>query len=133
MTFGGVEALLKAFYDAYFGSAVRTLTNLPANLQDVVPVTPVIKLTSLGGAVDINDPTFRQPRIDVASFAVDYTSSNLLAYQIEDATLRLLRGQTINGTTVTAVRSGSSPARRPWDDVAVVQFGSSYQLFLSKP
>src|SRR5438876_10972688 len=97
---------------------VRLVTELPANLQDVLPVMQVGRV---GGAN-------HRPGLDrVTADIVCFHSSLLdgrndvrkLAEQVRDAVLGKLPGYVVAGATVTGVNTVAAPAFRPYDNPAV--------------
>jgi hypothetical protein len=104
-------------------TAARILTDLPANLADVLPV---IQVGRSGGTTPL-------PRIDVAFVDVDcYAASrdaaSTLSRQLHDLMLRTLPGYSTAAATVLSVDTQSGPSWRPYDNTTLRRFGASYDL-----
>ena len=125
MAYGGVEALLIGWLSGQLG--VRCLTDLPADLESVLPVVQVVRI---GGPSDDNDPDFHTPTVSVDSFAEDRSAATTLGQQVDDALRKVLPGQVTGGAVVTKVQTITGPSWRPFDDTTLRRFGASYALHL---
>lgn len=122
--FAGVEIALHDYLTVELG--VRVCTELPADLQAVVPLVQVVRI---GGPHSDNDPYLQMPTVSVDSFAADRGGATDLAHAA-DLALRRLTGATVHGARFGLVRTLSGPAWRPWDDTAVRRFGATYSLWM---
>lgn len=125
MAFAGVEALLIGWTSAQL--SVRCLTDLPADLQAVVPVVQIVRI---GGPSDDNLSSFQAATVSVDCFAADRAAATTLAQQVDDAWRKVLPGTTTGGAVVGKVRTLSGASWRPWNDTAVRRFGASYQVWV---
>jgi hypothetical protein len=117
-----VELWLHDWLATEFG--VRVVTELPANLQDVVPV---IQVGRVGGG---NRYTIDRPTVDVVCFTSSLSggdgrnAARKFAELVRDAMYFRLPGT----LPVTSVATVSAPAWRPYDNPAVRCYGATYQL-----
>ena len=121
MPYPDVERLLVT----YLGDAlaVRVVTDLPANLQQVLPLVQVARI---GGADDV---VLDAARVDVDVFATGRGAAVELAERCRGALRFGLAGQVVDGVTVYRVRTGEGPAWRPYEDTAGVRrFGAVYEI-----
>ena len=125
MSYGGVEALLIGYLRTALG--VRCLTDLPADLQNVVPVVQVVRI---GGPSDDNDSRFEAATVSIDCFASDRASATALAMQVDDVMRHSLPGTLTGGAVVTKVRTLTGASWRPWDDQQVRRFGATYQTWV---
>lgn len=128
MSYQGVELMLHDFLVAAVG--VRVCTELPADLQDVLPVVQVVRI---GGPHDDNDPFLLIPTVSVDCFADDRLAAITLADQVDRAMRKTLPGAQVHGASVGLVRTLTGPSWRPWDDTAVRRYGATYQVRLKTP
>lgn len=128
MAYPGIEAVLVEFLTAELGC--RVCVELPADLQDVLPVVQVVRI---GGAHDDNDPSLQSPTVSVDVFAQDRGAATDLAQDVDTAMRRRLPGRTIRGASAGRVRTVAGPAWRPWDDTTLRRFGGTYQLWIKAP
>ncbi len=108
--------------------SVRTVTELPANLQDVVPL---IQVGRIGGG---NHYTIDRPTVDVVCFTATFPNAlagadgrdaaRKFAERVRDGMYFRLPGT----LPVTSVATVAAPAWRPYDDPAVRCYGATYQL-----
>jgi hypothetical protein len=117
-----IEALLVPWLASTLD--LRAVTELPDDLQDVVPL---VRVTAIGGSADPSNRLFTMPRVAVDSFAVGYGPAGDLADQV-DAAMHALAGVTLGTVTVTRVDTASLPAWVPYADTAIRHFVSSFQL-----
>jgi hypothetical protein len=117
-----VERLLVTYLGAALG--VRVVTDLPANLQQILPL---VQVGRVGGADDV--VTIDRARVDVDVFATGRGAAVELAERCRDALRMSLPGQVVGGVTVSRVRTGEGPAWRPYDDTTGVRrFGATYEI-----
>lgn len=121
-----VEALLIGWLSPALG--VRCVTDLPANLQSVLPI---IRVTRSGGGESL--PTFEEPIVDVDCFATDRAGASLLARRAHDALTLRLPGFTAAGAVVCRVDTLTGPSWRPYDDSSLRRFGADYSLTVKSP
>lgn len=117
-----LEAELIPWLHSKLGS--RVLTDLPADLDDVLPI---VQVQRIGGS----DDSFR---LDRALVDVDtYASSRQAASQLLSATRALVLGQLPGAVTTaavfTAARTISAPAWRPYENQTLRRFGATFELF----
>jgi hypothetical protein len=115
-----VEAALVESLTTNF-TAARVLTELPANLADVLPV---IEVTRIGGP--------RVGLLDVATVDIDCyhatrQTARTLAYDVV-AALLALRGKPVTGGVISRVDILSGPNFRPYDNTTLRRFGLTCQL-----
>lgn len=118
-----VEALLTGWLASTL--SVRTVTDLPDNLADVLPVVQVVRI---GGADDDNLTRFDAATVDVDCYDVDRASASNLAGRARDALRITLPGLTVGAGTVTKVQTITAPSWRPYDNTALRRFGATYRL-----
>lgn len=127
MTFAGVDSLLIGWGAGHFG--VRFALDTPADLQKVVPL---VQVQTIGGPSLDSFSGLVAATVSVDSFAADYTAASELAWTVDDGLHGSLPGTTIDGTTFTRVRTLTIPGRRPWNDIAVRRYGTTYQIWLRR-
>lgn len=117
-----VEAELNAWLEAQLG--VVHLTDLPANLTDLLPVNQV---TRVGG----DDDSFRLDRalVDIDSYGSDRAAASLLARQTRDKLVVGLRGVQTANAVFGRVSTISAPAWRPYDNPALRRMGATYEIY----
>jgi hypothetical protein len=125
MPYQGVEVLLIPWLAEQIG--VRCLTDLPADLQQVLPIVQVVRV---GGPSHDDNPRFDMPTVSVDCFAEDRNSATGLALDVDEAIREVLPGQTTGGATVTRVQSITGPHWVPYDDTNLRHFNQSYRLFI---
>lgn len=119
-----VEPVLLAWLNSTF-PGVRTCTETPANLGDVLPVLQVV---GIGGSGDQFD--FDSPRADVDVYAATRSAARDLAQQVADSILSDMPGQTVDGTFVLSTQEFMSPVWTPYDDTNLRRFTLSVGLRL---
>lgn len=124
MIWPDVEIELVAWLSAQRGSGVRVLTELPANLTDVLPVAQVQRV---GG----DDDTFRLDRalVDVDVYAATRTAASTLARQVRDDLVMHLRGTATAAAVFGLVTTVSAPQWRPYEDINLRRLGATYELY----
>lgn len=120
--------VVKAFFTAQ--DSIRTVSELPANLETVLPVRQI--LTAGGGMVG---RVLRTPRIAIHSFATsngdsDQSPALLLASSDYDLMMFTLPGKTFAGATVSAVEVVSQPDIVPYENPALRRAVAIYQVYL---
>lgn len=117
-----VERLLVTYLGGELG--VRVVTDLPSNLQQVLPV---VQVGRFGGADDVR--TIDNGSVDIDVYAAGRGASVALAERCRAALRFDLPGRVIGGVTVSRVRTTLGPAWRPYDDTTNVRrFGATYQI-----
>lgn len=116
--YADVERLLVGFLPGQLGG-VRVLTELPANLADVLPVVSVLRLGGTDASV----------ALDIAVIDVDvYAGSRGAASSLAEQVRRALRFALPRTAGVRRVQTISAPAWRPYDNTALRRFGATYEL-----
>lgn len=118
-----VEAVLVTWLAGNLG--VRCVTELPANLQDVLPVVRVVRV---GGTDRV--PSLDRAVVDVDFYDADRPAAILLARRGHAALRFELPGSRVAGGVVSMVGTVSAPSWRPYDDTALRRFGGSYEITL---
>jgi hypothetical protein len=103
--------------------SARCVTELPADLADVVPLLQVGRLGGVDPVPGIDDAT-----VDVTAFADTYANASALAYRAWTALRLQLPGTSVPGGTVLRVRTLSAPTFHPYDNPAVRRFGSTFVI-----
>jgi hypothetical protein len=117
-----VERLLVTYLGGALG--VRVVTDLPSNLQQILPL---VQVGRLGGADDVIG--LDRASVDVDVYAAGRAASVALAERCREALRMDLPGQTLGVVTVAAVRTTLGPTWRPYDDTTNVRrFGATYQI-----
>ncbi|MFD5491633.1 hypothetical protein ACFWH4_01495 [Streptomyces sp. NPDC127091] len=103
---------------------VRHLTDLPANLLDVLPVNQVQRI---GG----EDDGIRLDRalVSVDSYATDRAGASLLARQTRHELVERLRGAQTAKAVFGRVATISAPAWRPYENPALRRMGATYEIY----
>lgn len=120
-----VEALLIPWLASTL--TVRAVTDLPANLADVLPV---VQVTRIGGPDDDNLSRFDIPAVDIDCYDADRAKASALAGRVHDALRITLPGLTVGAGTVTKVQTITGPSWRPYDDTLLRRIGASYRLHI---
>lgn len=117
-----VEAELNAWLEAQL--SVVHVTDLPANLTDILPVNQVQRI---GG----DDDSIRLDRalVTVDSYAADRVGASLLARQTRDKLVVTLRGVQTTAAVFGRVSTISAPAWRPYENPALRRMGATYEIF----
>lgn len=121
-TFPDSEALLAGWLREQL-PAVRVVAQLPANVEDHVPLLWVARIGGpalIPGIVD-------RPRIDVDAFDATYEQAADLALAVQ-ALMPTMRGVTTGGGVVCGVDEETGPARRPEYNPQVRRLGATYVL-----
>lgn len=118
-----VEAELVVWCKAEL-DGVRVVTDLPANLVDVLPV---VQLQRIGG----DDDTIRLDRafVDVNVYAPTRPAASQLMARTRSLLLTGLRGVTISAAVFTSARTLTGPAWRDYENPALRRFGSTFEIF----
>lgn len=120
-----VEALLIPWLASTL--TVRAVTDLPADLADVLPVVQVVRI---GGPDDDNLSRYDMPTVDVDCYDADRAKASALAGRVHDALRITLPGLTVGAGTVTKVQTITGPSWRPYDDTLLRRIGASYRLYI---
>ncbi|GHD70132.1 hypothetical protein GCM10010317_076780 [Streptomyces mirabilis] len=117
-----VEAELIAWLDTVLD--VRVLTDLPANLGDVLPV---VQVQRVGGY----DDGFRLDRalVDIDVYAATREAASALMAQTRSLLLTELRGVATDTAVFTVARTIAAPAWRPYENPALRRFGASFEIY----
>lgn len=104
--------------------SVRHVTDLPANLLDVLPINQVQRI---GG----EDDGIRLDRalITVDSYAADRAGASLLARQTRQELVERLRGVQTTRAVFGRVATISAPAWRPYENSALRRMGATYEIY----
>lgn len=116
----GVAGWLRA---AYAGVGLRVVTEVPANLAEVLPLTQVTRIGGADTAVVLDLAT-----VDFDFWAADRAAARALALDVHVRLRFALPGAAIPGGVVCRVDTLTAPAWRPWNNTAVRRFGASYQI-----
>lgn len=118
-----IEIELVAWLTARLGG-VRHCTDLPANLEEILPVNQVQRV---GG----DDDSFRldRPLFTVDTYASTRAAASLLARQTRNELVLNLRGVTTTAAVFGRVSTVSAPAWRPYENPALKRMGATYELF----
>jgi hypothetical protein len=118
-----IERLLVARLAGVLG--VRFVTDLPSNLQQVLPLGQVNRI---GGADDVI--TLDRANVDVDAYAGSRAAALELAERVREDLRMALPGAALpGGVVVCRVETLSGPAWRPYDDAGGVRrFGATYQI-----
>lgn len=102
----------------------RVVTDLPANLVDVLPV---VQFQRVGG----DDDTIRLDRafVEVNVYAETRQAASQLMASVRSLLLTQLRGTTTPAAVFTSARTISAPAWRPYENPALRRFGASFEIF----
>jgi hypothetical protein len=106
---------------------VRVVTDLPADLADVLPV---VQLTRIGGFSHDDNPRFDMPTLSADCYAEDRGQAIALAESVDEAFRIQLPGQTLNRSTVTRVQTVTGASWRPYDNTSLRRVGASYRLYI---
>jgi len=124
-TFTGLvaaEAFVRTWLAAQFPSA-RVVTELPANLGDVLPV---IQVTRFGGSDDFL--TLDAANIDIDTFAASRDDARSLGEQVRTALRLHFPGYAAGGGAVQSVTTISAPRWVPYDNTGLRRFVASYRI-----
>lgn len=102
----------------------RTLTDLPANLTDALPV---VQIQRVGG----NDDGIRLDRafVDVDVYAASRQAASQLMSQTRSLLLTGLRGTATDVAVFTSARTVSAPSWRPYENPGLRRFGATFEVF----
>lgn len=102
----------------------RTLTDLPANLGDVLPV---VRIQRAGGG----DDGIRLDRafVDVDAYAATRQAASALMSRARSLLLTELRGTVTAAAIFTSARTVSAPAWRPYENPGLRRFGATFEIF----
>lgn len=117
-----VEAELVAWLKAQL--AVRVVTDLPSNLEEVAPLAQIARV---GG----HDDTIRLDRalVDLDVFAATRLASSQLMTRARVAFLTQLRGTVTSAAVFTSARTISAPSWRPYENNNLRRFGATFEVF----
>ena len=116
------ETLIRDWLAAVFPSA-RVVTELPANLADVLPV---IQVTRFGGSDDFL--TLDSANVDIDTFGVSRDAARSLSEQVRSAVRLHLPGYSANGGAVQSVTTISAPRWVPYDNTSLRRFTAAYRI-----
>lgn len=103
---------------------VRVLTDLPANLDDVLPV---VQIERVGG----DDDSIRLDRafVDVNAYATTREAASALLSRARSTLLTRLAGTVTDEAVFTAARTITAPTRRPYENPSLRRFGATFEVF----
>jgi hypothetical protein len=116
------EGFIRDWLAAQF-APTRVVTELPANLADVVPL---LQVTRFGGQDDFI--TLDAANIDIDAFAVGRDAARTLAEQARTAVRLHLPGYASGGAAVQSVTTISAPRWVPYDNTSLRRFVASYRI-----
>lgn len=119
--YGDIERLLTSWLAQQL--AVRVVTDLPANLDDVLPL---VQVTRYGGGDDVI--SLDRPLVDVDCYAATRGAAYELAQRVRDAVRFALPGRVVDSVLVCRVDTLSGPVWRPYENATLRRFGASYQI-----
>ena len=125
MTYVDVELLLVGWLSSLVPDGCRVCTDLPATLQDELPVVQVVRAPGGGdGTLTIDTAV-----VDVEVYAADRAGAVGLAEVVRGLLRLRLPGWFDGRATVLAVETSSPPIWRPYDDAARIRrFGATYVI-----
>lgn len=114
---------LAAQFLAVYALEVRTCTETPASLADIVPVIAVARSTGadLLGILD-------RPVVDLDSFAADRISASLLARQAHVLMTRYLGGVT-GDAVIGFVNTVKGPGWLGYQDLNIHRCNATYEIY----
>lgn len=113
--------MCKTWLEADLGTS-NVSSRLPANLASVLPW---LQLQRVGGPDD--GYALDMPTMNFQCYAADEPSSSAFAYQVA-ASVRRMKGQTVNGGAVTYLRKLSGPFWVDYENPAVSRHILTYEL-----
>ena len=116
------ENLIRDWLAAVFPAA-RVVTELPANLADVLPV---IQVARFGGSDDFL--TLDSANVDIDTFGVSRDAARSLSEQVRSAVRLHLPGYSANGGAVQSVTTISAPRWVPYDNTSLRRFTAAYRI-----
>jgi GGDEF domain-containing protein len=116
------ELLVRGWLAGQF-APIRVVTELPANLADVVPV---IQVTRFGGSDDVI--VLDNANTDVDTYAATREAALALAEQVRTALRLHLTGVSTGGGVVTGVTTISAPRVVPYDNTSLRRVVASYRI-----
>lgn len=122
--FADVEVELVAWLIAELGPGVKVCTELPANLDQVLPAVRVQRIT---GAEDA-DGKLDHPVVDVDVFAADRGAASQLANQVRDLIRYSLRNTVTAASVFGAPTTNVGPRWLPDDNTSLRRFHARYQI-----
>lgn len=102
---------------------VRSCTDLPANLEQAVPLVQVARF---GGSDQSH--ALDAANVAVDSFAATRADASTLAEQVRQAFLYRLPGLVLGTTTITRVATIGAPVWSPYGNSTVRRYAGSYQI-----
>ncbi|KOU62039.1 hypothetical protein ADK57_25715 [Streptomyces sp. MMG1533] len=117
-----IEAELVAWLAS--GLDVRVLTDLPADLGEVLPV---IQIQRTGGG----DDGLRLDRafVDIDVYAASRQAASQLMSQTRSLLLTQLRGAVTAAAVFTSARTIAAPTWRPYENPNLRRFGATFEIF----
>lgn len=119
-----VELLVRSYLAGILPG--RVVTRLPGNLEEVVPVTRIMR--GPGGDDGVTD----EPMLDVETFAGDRAGMWTLAEQTRQA-LHGLAGAAVDGALIDTVTTATGPVWVDYENPAVERAVASYRIGLRRP
>jgi hypothetical protein len=123
VAFPDIEILLVAYL--HTKTSLRVVTDLPANLDEILPV---IRVTRISGAD--RDYRLDRPIVDVDVFAADRAGASALSGQVRDLLRNQLQyGDAVQPTgVVTSVETIAGPRWLPDPNTSLRRFNATYEL-----
>lgn len=115
------EQMLCDWLQARFTISART--ELPDNLEAVVPLIQVVRVS--GASTEI---TIDRPILDIDVYHSTRPLAKALAYEIHDAVIYALPGAQILTGSVLTTGVVVGPAWRPYDNTKIRRVGASYEV-----
>lgn len=122
MPYPDIEALLVAYLADRTGE--RVVTDLPANLDDILPV---IRVSRSGGAD--SDYKLDRSSVDVDVFAGNRVDAAALAGEVRDVLRIDLPNSVTPSGVVTGVVTSIAPTWLPDPNVTLRRFHASYEVY----
>ena len=124
--FPDIEQLLAAYLNDVLDE--RVLTDLPSNLDQILPVVRVTKVSGSDDGFKLDRPV-----VDLDVFAKDRAAAFSLARRVQALLLFELPTVTCPGGVVTAVTTIVGPRWLPDPNTALRRVGATYQVFAHAP
>lgn len=118
------ELVVVTALGAVLDPAVRIVTELPADLEQQVPLVQVERVS---GASE----RFRDlPLMYLSAFAASRAAASALAVAVDDAVLHRLPGTTVTGGRVQDADGRTGPRWIPYDNPGVWRYQAIYSLIV---
>lgn len=112
---------------------VRVLADLPADLEDTLPVVQITGLPGTATNRGWNGQRWitGRPRFDIDAYAATRAAASDLCRDVE-ALLAELPGATVGGAVVADITQELGPDRRPDFNPRVSRYGATYELVMRR-